>query len=75
MCGETALCTKGSSVESCLNNASPPVFKAGDMESTCKCSGSSCLTASVGVVPSNGACSIAAGNHINHIFSLKPGIN
>ena len=61
MCGESPLCTAGSTVEACLNSAVPPVFEAGDTTSTCKCSGSSCSTASIGVVPSNGACSSAAG--------------
>ena len=64
MCGSNALCTAGSTVESCLSNASPPVFVAGDLDSTCKCSGSSCSTATIGVVPSNGACSDVAGKSI-----------
>ena len=71
MCGENALCTAGSTVGSCLNNAIPPVFDAGDISSTCKCSGSSCATAAVGVVPSNGACSNVAGTSINKCGILR----
>ena len=62
LCGEKPLCTKGSTVASCLNNVVPPVFEAGDTSSTCKCSADSCLTAAEGKVLSNGACSSDAGN-------------
>ena len=62
MCGEKPLCTKSSTVASCLNNVVPPVFEAGDKSSTCKCSADSCLTATDGKVLSNGACSNVAGN-------------
>ena len=72
VCGETALCTPGSTVEACLNNAVPPTFVPGDTESTCKCSGYSCSTASVGIVPSNGACSNVLGTvYIIFVESCK----
>ena len=61
MCGETTSCFSGSTVEFCLNNAIPPAFEPGDLSSTCKCSGTSCTTAMVGVIPSYGTCSNVAG--------------
>ena len=61
MCGETSVCFPGSTVEFCLNNAIPPIFEAGDLSSTCKCSGASCTTAMVGVIPSYGTCSSNSG--------------
>ena len=63
MCGTNPVCTADSTVAACLNSAVPPVFVAGDDSSTCKCSGTSCSTASTGVVPSNGACSATAGKN------------
>jgi len=60
LCGENPVCTGGSVVATCLNNASPPVFEAGDKASTCKCSGKSC-TKGTGKVLSNGACSAEKG--------------
>merc|ERR1712136_307892 len=56
LCGENPVCTGGSVVAFCLNNASPPVFEAGDKASTCKCSGNSC-SFGWGNLPSNGVCS------------------
>ena len=72
MCGESALCTSGSTVATCLNNASPPVFEAGDSTSTCKCSGTSCTTAGTGMVTSNGACSAETGNTRQILIFFAP---
>ena len=67
LCGENPVCTGGSVVATCLNNASPPGFEAGDKASTCKCSGTSCTTGT-GSVLSNGACSAEEGKiHENFI--------
>ena len=73
MCGETAPCFSGSTVEFCLNNAIPPIFEPGDQSSTCKCSGTSCSTAMVGVIPSYGSCSSSPGitRTKNYIQSFK----
>ena len=62
MCGNDPLCTGDSVVGTCLNNDSPPVFEGGDATSTCKCSGTSCTTATTGQIVTNGACSAEEGN-------------
>ena len=70
LCGENPVCTGESVVATCLNNASPPVFEAGDKASTCKCSGKSC-TEGTGKVLSNGACSAEKGKMHSSLIEFK----
>ena len=79
-CGLGPACNENSVIGTCLNNASPPVFKADDANSTCKCYGNSCTTATIGRNVYNGACSLKKGNELliqcfKHNFWFKHAIS